>query len=180
MRNKYHHLFHPALKAGLFISLALIITQARAAQDEGFVKKAARDGVAEVEMAKIAEQRATDPEVKQLAQRIQQDHEKANEELKQLASQKGIRLPDAPDRTHQKISKTLSELNGSDFDKSYIKEMVKDHKKDVKEFQKEATKGKDADLKNWASQKVDTLRQHLQAAQSIQARLQSAKSTSGG
>ena len=180
MKNKYHHLLHPAVKAGLFISLALMITQAWAAPDERFVKKAAQDGVAEVEMAKIAEQRATDPEVKQLAQRIEQDHEKANEELKQLASQKGISVPDQPDRGHQKRSKTLSQLSGSDFDKSYIKEMVKDHKKDVKEFQKEATKGKDADLKNWASRKVDTLRQHLQLAQNIQARLQSAKSTTGG
>jgi len=66
-------------------------------------------------------------------------HEKANEELKPLASQKGIRLPDEADRSHQKKSKTLSELSGNDFDKSYIKEMVKDHKKDVNEFQKEAT-----------------------------------------
>src|SRR5712692_6053174 len=131
-------------------------------------------------MAKIAAQRATDPDVKQLAERIQQDHEKANEELKQLAAQKGIRLPDEPDRTQQKISKTLAELSGSDFDKSYIKEMVKDHKKDVKEFQKEATKGKDADLRNWANQKLDALRQHLQAAQGIQARSQAAKSTVGG
>ncbi len=173
--NKYQ-----SLRVGLFIFLALMIMQARAAQDESFVKKAARDGIAEVEMAKIAAQRATDPEVKQLAQRIQQDHEKANEELKQLAAQKGIRLPDEPDRTHQKISKTLYELSGKDFDKSYIKEIVKDHKKDVKGFQKEATKGKDSDLKNWAGQKLDALRQHLQSAQSIQARLQSAKSSAGG
>ncbi len=166
-----YRLFRSRITAALFIMLTFAVTQANAAQDDGFVKKAARDGIAEVELAKLAADRASDPEVKQFAQRIQQDHQKANQELQQLASQKGISLPSDADRMHQKEEKTLSQLNGTDFDKSYIKELVKDHKKDVKEFDKEAKKGKDSDVKNWAAQNLNTLKDHLQTAQNLEARL---------
>ena len=60
----------------------------------------------------------------------------------------------------------LTWLSGADFESQYMRDMVSDHKEDVKKFQNEADKGKDADLKKFASQTLPTLKEHLQLAES--------------
>ena len=56
----------------------------------------------------------------------------------------------------------LAKLSGAEFDKAYIDMMVKDHKKDVAEFEKESKGAKDSDLKSWASTTLPTLQDHLE------------------
>jgi len=137
--------------------------------DEKFMKDAAAGGMAEVQMGQLAEQHAASDGVKQFGKRMAADHAKANDELKQLASQKGVQLPSALDRGHQRLYDRLSKLNGADFDREYMKEMVKDHDKDVKAFQKQADSGKDADLKAWASKTLPTLKEHQDQAKQVSA-----------
>ena len=137
--------------------------------DEKFMKDAAAGGMAEVQMGQLAEQHAASDGVKQFGKRMAADHAKANDELKQLASQKGVQLPSALDRGHQRLYDRLSKLNGADFDREYMKEMVKDHDKDVKAFQKEADSGKDADVKAWASKTLPTLKEHQDQAKQVSA-----------
>jgi len=142
------------------------------AADRKFIMDAARGGLAEVELGKLAAQRASS--VKQLGQRLADDHSKANEELKNLAQQKGVTLPADLDAKHKQLRDRLAKLSGADFDRAYVNEMVRDHQKDVSEFKKEATRAKDSDLKAWADKTLPTLEDHLKQVQQVQAQVKSA------
>ena len=136
--------------------------------DRKFIEEAARGGVAEVELGKLAAQKASSPEVKQFGQRMVDDHSKANDKLQQLASQKGVNVPNEMDAVSKREYDKLQKLSGASFDQEYIKAMVKDHHKDVKDFQKEEKSAKDAELKTFVSTTLPTLEQHLKLAESDQ------------
>ena len=135
--------------------------------DKAFVDKAAQGGMAEVELGKLATEKAQSEDVKKFGERMVNDHSKADDQLKQLASQKGVTLPSSLDAKDQALKDRLSKLSGSQFDHAYMQAMVQDHKKDVAEFQKESTSAKDPDVKNWAAQTLPTLQSHLQEAQQV-------------
>ena len=137
------------------------------AADQTFVKKAAQGGMAEVELGKLATQKASSEEVKKFGQRMVDDHTKANDQLKQIAGTKGVTLPTELDSKDQALKDRLSKLDGEKFDQAYMKNMVRDHTKDVSEFRKESTSGKDSDLKSFASQTLPTLEDHLKEAKNI-------------
>jgi putative membrane protein len=107
------------------------------------------------------------------------DHSKANDQLKQLASQKGVTLSDKLSPAKQKDVDKYNKLSGAAFDRSYISHMVADHKKDVAEFQKESKSGKDSDLKSWASTTLPTLQDHLKMAQDTSSKLHGSTKKSG-
>jgi putative membrane protein len=137
------------------------------AADASFMKKAADGGMAEVELGKLAAEKGSSQEVKDFGQRMVDDHGKANEQLKQLASQKHVDLPQQPSSKHAATKAKLEKLSGQDFDKVYVAEMVKDHKQDVAEFQRESKSAHDDDLKSFASQTLPTLQDHLKQIQNL-------------
>jgi putative membrane protein len=139
----------------------------------GFVMEAAGGGVKEVEAGRIASTRASNAEVKAFAQKMVDDHGKANEELKSLASSKQITLPDdaAAKAKHEKALARLEKLDAAAFDKAYMDEMVKDHQKTVALFEREAKSGSDAELKAFAEKTLPTLREHLKMATDIRGKL---------
>lgn len=138
-----------------------------AATDRTFMRKAAEGGLAEVELGKLAAERGSSQDVKQFGQRMVDDHSKANDQLKQLASEKGINLPEKLDAKDAATKARLEKLSGKAFDRAYMRDMVTDHTKDVSEFRTEAKTAKDPDVKNFASQTVPTLEDHLKQAKSI-------------
>ena len=142
--------------------------------DHNFVEKAAKGGMAEVELGNLAQQRAANDQVKQFGARMVTDHTKANDELKSIASAKGITLP-APGKGEMKDMDKFGKMTGTDFDKAYMKHMVSDHKKDVSLFEKESKSGKDPELKAFAAKTLPTLREHLQLAQQVNDAVKSAK-----
>jgi len=142
-----------------------------AAADSKFVHEAAIGGMAEVEMGKLAADKASSADVKQFGQRMVDDHGKANDELKTFASQKGETIPTDLDATHKSTQARLSKLTGEAFDKAYMAEMVKDHDKDVAEFKHASTASADADLKAWAGKTLPTLEEHQKMAHDINAKL---------
>ena len=137
-----------------------------AGADKTFVEKAAVGGMAEVQLGNLAQQKAASDQVKQFAARMVTDHTKANDELKQIASTKGVQLPSSLDKKHQSDMDRLQKMSGADFDKAYMSHMVDDHKQDVAEFKKEASSGHDSDVKSFASKTLPTLEEHLKMAQS--------------
>jgi putative membrane protein len=141
------------------------------AADSRFATKAAEGGMAEVELGNLAKEKASNDAVKQFGDRMVQDHTKANDELKQLASQKNINLPTTMDSKMQAEKDRLEKLSGAEFDKAYMRYMVSDHKKDVAEFQHQADRGQDSDLKAFASKTLPTLQEHLKLAQQTQSQL---------
>jgi len=136
-------------------------------QDHEFVMDAAMGGLMEVELGRLAAQNGMSEAVKQFGQRMVDDHSKANQELMTLARSKGMTLPTALDEKHQKDVTKLSAMSGAEFDRAYSKMMLSDHNKDVKEFEKQSTKGGDADLKAFASKTLPTLQEHLQMARAL-------------
>ena len=148
------------------------------AADKTFVEKAAVGGMAEVEMGKMAQQKGSSDQVKQFGSRMVDDHSKANDELKQVASSKGITLPTDLDAKHKSKMDKMQKLSGAQFDRAYMDDMVADHKQDVAEFKKQATSGKDSDLKSFAAKTLPTLEDHLKMAQSTDAAVKSSKSAS--
>jgi putative membrane protein len=138
--------------------------------DSTFMKTAATDGMAEVELGKLAAQNAASSEVKQFGQRMIDDHGKANAELKGLASQKNLTLPMELDAKHKAMQDKLAKLNGAVFDSAYIAHMVTAHKEAVALFQREAKGGKDAETKAFAEKTLPTLQEHLKMAQDLSAK----------
>jgi putative membrane protein len=135
--------------------------------DSTFMKKAADGGMAEVELGQLAAQRASSADVKAFGQRMVDDHGKANEKLKQLAADKHVDLPSEPGAKHKATKAKLEQLSGAAFDQAYVDEMVKDHRKDVGEFQRASRTAKDNDLKNFVSETLPTLQDHLKQIESL-------------
>ena len=106
-------------------------------------------------------------DVKDFGERMVKDHSKANDELTQLASNNGVTLPKDLDSKHKKMVDRLSKLSGPQFDREYMDAMVKDHTKDVNEFQGESNRIKNPDLKNWTDNTLSTIKDHLQQAQNV-------------
>ena len=135
--------------------------------DKKFVRDAAQGGMAEVELGKLATEKASSDDVKKFGQRMVDDHTKAADQLKQVASSEGIQLPQGLSAKDKMTEERLSKLSGEQFDKAYMADMVKDHTQDVTEFQHESHSGKDAAVKNFASQTLPTLEDHLKQAKEI-------------
>jgi putative membrane protein len=141
--------------------------------DQHFMKEAAAGGMAEVEMGQMAADKASSPEVKEFGQRMVKDHSQANDQLKQIAMQKGVTLPSSPSAKDEMTKKRLSNMSGDAFDQAYMKDMLKDHKADIAAFEKESTNGKDPDVKQFASQTLPTLKDHLKQAEMVSPKLAS-------
>ena len=135
--------------------------------DRQFIKKAAEGGLAEVQLGQLATEKADSQDVKQFGQRMVDDHTKANDQLKQVASQKGVTVPDKLSPKDAATKARLEKLSGKAFDRAYMRDMVMDHTKDVSEFRMESKNAKDPDVKNFASQTLPTLQDHLKEAKSI-------------
>jgi len=147
------------------------------AADKAFVEKAAVGGLAEVNMGKMALEKGSSDQVKQFGARMVEDHSKANDELKQIASSKGITLPTDLDAKHKAKMDKMQKLSGAQFDRAYMDDMVADHKQDVAEFKKEASSGKDSDVKAFAAKTLPTLEDHLKMAQSTDAAVKGTKAS---
>jgi putative membrane protein len=135
--------------------------------DKQFIKKAAQGGLAEVQLGQLATEKADSPDVKQFGQKMVDDHSKANDQLKQVASNKGVTVPDKLSAKDAATKARLEKLSGKAFDRAYMRDMVMDHTKDVSEFRTEAKTAKDPDVKSFASQTLPTLQDHLKQAKSI-------------
>lgn len=186
-----------------------------ASSDREFAMKAAEGGKMEVMHAEMALQKSSNDEVKRYAQRIIDDHTKANQELMSIASGKGIMLPGemhgqmhgtksetrsntttnpssatgatSPNtetsgdmrktesgmkksdmsKDHAMAMERMNKLSGAEFDREYLKMDLKDHKKAIELFEKQARSGRDAELKAFAEKTLPTLREHHQMARDI-------------
>ncbi len=128
--------------------------------DKGFVDKAAAGGMAEVKLSQLALDKGQSPEVKQFARKMVEDHSKANMELKQIAAKKDLTVPTTMDDKHQKIYDRLAKMQGSDFDKEYMKTMATDHDDTVKLFKDQSQNGQDPELKSFAMKTLPVLEKH--------------------
>ena len=135
-------------------------TTALSSKDKSFITKAAKGGMMEVEMGKMAAASAQNADVKKFGSRMVTDHTKANNELMALAQKHGVKLP-----AHKGHGKWKS-------DKAYMDMMVKDHDKTVADFEAQASGGADADLKKFAAKTLKVLKKHQAMAKKLHAKVQ--------
>jgi putative membrane protein len=146
-------------------------TKASATADAHFVMQAAEGGMMEVTKGKLAAQKGSHEGVKQLGQRMVDDHTKANDELKSIASGKNITLPGEPKPPMQAALGKLEKLDGAAFDRAYVDDQVRDHEKTIALFEREAKGGKDAELKAFAEKTLPTLKEHLTMVRDVKSKL---------
>jgi len=134
--------------------------------DETFVMKAASAGMEEVELGKLAVEKASSDEVKKFGQRMVDDHSKAGDELKILAQNKHITLPGETEARGKATYDRLSKLSGASFDRAYMQVMAAGHRQALNDFRMETKMGKDADVKGWAAKTLPTIEEHVKMLQS--------------
>jgi putative membrane protein len=187
-----------AVKTATILSLAAVLSLAPALPTEGaptglkpqagqfskkdfqFVKAAARGGMMEVELGKIAQQKGGIPAVQDFGKRMVTDHGQANAELKQLAASKGAILPSILSRKERRQMQHLEGLSPVKFDHAYARDMVRDHKHDIKAFEKAAKNVQDPELRAFVVKTIPILQKHLRLAQMMQATVSSAAWNSAG
>jgi len=136
--------------------------------DRKFMQSAAEDGMFEVEVAQLASSKASSPDVKNFATTMVNDHTNANNELVQLANSKKVELPAAPPRSKRNDIEKMGKLTGAEFDQRFVREVgIKDHQKDIKDFENASKKVKDPELKAWVDKTLPKLREHLALAQKL-------------
>ena len=138
-------------------------------QEQTFLKETAQSGLMEVQMGRLAAQKGQGQQVRQLGQKLVQDHSKANQELKLLAAQKNITLPTGLKTDHQSMISHLNNLEGAEFDAAFKKHALEHHQEDIQKFQTASQTAADADVKAFAQKTLPVLQEHLKMAQSIQA-----------
>jgi len=134
--------------------------------DQKIVTELAAGNMAEIELAKLAQSKTQNDQVKSFAQQMIDDHTKALTDVQTLAQAKGVTLPASLDKQHQAESDKLAKLSGDAFDKAYMSRAgVTDHKQMHSKLASAEKKAKDPDVKALVAKIMPTVDQHLNAAQ---------------
>lgn len=133
---------------------------------KGFIKQAFKDNQLEIDMAQVGQTKAQNADLKAFCELMQKDHTKANQDLQPIAQKYGV-TEDATKIRERDVTKFEKETAGPEFDKKFATEMLKDHQKDIKKFERAAEKLKEADVKEYAQNMLPKLREHLEKAQAV-------------
>lgn len=139
---------------------------------DAFLEMAAKSGMAEVEIGKLAASKSKNPEIKKYGQGLAADHEKVNAEIKALAGKKNFTLPTAADSDLSGLAE-LKKVQGEDFDKTFMEVIMKGHDDHVAAYQRQADNGTDADIKAFAAKTLPALKSHLERLKALQTRIAS-------
>jgi putative membrane protein len=137
-------------------------------EDADFVVNASSGGMLEVQLGKLAQTNSRSQHVKKFGAMMIKDHGEGGKKLKMLAASKNITLPDSISNQQQKEKERLLQKKGAAFDEAYINMMVDDHKKDIREFEQEATNGTNEAIKAFARDNLRMLHIHLDSATNVQ------------
>jgi putative membrane protein len=148
------------------VGLLIAVPRANAAAtvstaDQEFILAAAQGGMTEVKLGELASTNGKRADVKEFGKMMVKDHTAINDDLKALAAQKGVILPDSLDAKHQGMVDKLTALTGSAFDDAYIADMIKGHKADAKAFKAESAATQDAEIKSFLDKSIPVVEAHL-------------------
>jgi putative membrane protein len=120
----------------------------------------------EIDMAQVGQSKAQNADLKAFCQQLQTDHTKANQDLQPIAQKYGV-AEDATKLHEREVNKFEKDTAGPEFDKKFATEMLKDHQKDIKKFERAAAKLQEADVRQYAQTMLPKLREHFEKAQSV-------------
>jgi len=149
------------------IGPASSLANQQATPDQACDSKALEGGAGEVQLGQFAQQQSQSEDVKQVGQKMVEDHTQLAEQMKPIAQQLGVKEPKGPSKKDKQLIAKLEGLSGPQFDEAYIQAMVKDHKEDLKEFKDEAQAAQNQNVKQAAQQGAGVISQHLQLIQQI-------------
>jgi len=135
--------------------------------DAEFVKMAASSGMAEVMIGKVGAEKAGNAGVKKLAETVVTDHTKANDELKAAAKEAGVLVPEKISDEHQKLVDSFKNYKGDNFDRDFIRHMVKSHEASVDLYTKASKEAKNRSLRDFATKTLPTIQAHLETAKKL-------------
>jgi putative membrane protein len=132
-----------------------------------FLVDAANGGMAEVDLSKLAREKASNPKVKDFAAMMVNDHTGANSQVKTLAAKRNVTLPSTTGDEKKKTYDDLNAKTGADFDKAYMKTMVDDHEATIRLFEKASNNVNDTEVKTFVDNTLPKLKVHLDSAKAV-------------
>ena len=127
--------------------------------DENFVKDIAIANMAEIELGQLAATKSADPQVKKFGQMMVEDHTKAGDAFKAVASQHNLTPPAQLDETHRELRDKLAGLSGAEFDREYMAAMVDGHEDVADKLEARIDK---TNLADWKAKMTDRLGRRLE------------------
>jgi putative membrane protein len=156
--------------AGLWMGGTSLAQEAqRGDVDRDFIKIAASNNQAEIQLGKLAAERGSNAQVRDFAKRLEKDHTQANVELLKITTAQGIELS-RDMGPYQEAANQLAQLHGAEFDRAFVRRMVKAHEEAITHFTTEAKQGRNAELKAYAAKVLPILQEHLQLARDLAAK----------
>jgi len=155
---------------GIALAAALLAAMPALAQSkvsQEFIKKAIEGNLSEMRMGKLAQQKGASEEIRAYGRELEQDHAAANGKAVPLAQQLGVTAPTEPSKKLREAYNRISRFSGTKFDREFARYMVKDHKEDIAEYQREAKRNNDR-LAGYVNETLPALRKHLERAQALE------------
>jgi putative membrane protein len=138
-----------------------------------FLTDAIRGNIAEVKLGELAQQRGQAKDVREYGEMLSKDHSKSLQKANEVAKKMGTSAPTEPTAQQHQQYEALSKLSGTEFDTTFLSQMVRGHQEEIAKFSAQAQSGGSSDVTAYAKETLPTLRMHLEHAQSIQADLSS-------
>ena len=154
--------------AALTCMLSSPLALAGNTKPDAFIQKAIAGNLAEIKVGQLAQQKGASEGVRHFGTVLEQDHSTANQQAMSAASTMGVTPPAEPSPKEQAEYRRLAALSGAQFDEAFVKEMVKDHKKDIAEYKKEAQAASNSPASSYAETSLPTLQKHLRLAESLE------------
>jgi putative membrane protein len=139
--------------------------------DRNFLIKSFTCSHADVMFAELADKRAGSDKVKKFARKIAKDHTSMKEDMARIIKDRKLGVLAGTEKKTKDEIKRLGKLEGSEFDRAYLKRVITDHKKAVRMFENQQTKGEDKELTSFAKKMLPGIRAHLREARKLQASL---------
>jgi putative membrane protein len=139
--------------------------------DQRFVQVGIQDAMAQVKLGQLAQEKGTSQVVRDFGARMEADHSKVDDQLKEIASGNNITIPDALRTKGQALYDKLTKLSGAQFDREYMRAMVLEHALDVAAFRRESQSGADIAVRDFATKTLPQLEENLRIARDDSAKL---------
>lgn len=136
-------------------------------RDREFMSVATRGNLAEIAAGHLAQKKSDNEQVKSFGERMVSDHSAANDQLTALAQKLDVKLPQKPSRRDENRMKKLEGMSGTKFETAYAHDMIRDHRADIKAFEREAEHGTNPEVKQFAQSTLPTLKEHLSLAERL-------------
>ncbi|MBZ9650926.1 DUF4142 domain-containing protein [Psychroflexus montanilacus] len=137
-------------------------------KDADFLVNASEINLEEIQLGRLAQNKGTSYDVRQLGKLTEEAHTKSQDDLKVLAKSKMIIIPNSltsDTRTHYK---NLEEKTGKNFDEAYLDRVVKKHKDAIGTFKNASEDSHDIDIKNWAKNSLPDWQEHHKHSVKVQ------------